>query len=283
MRIIGSGICGIGEADKYLEATLRNLKELCDDVIILGNNIDAKSKALVRKYKCVLVHDNREWGLNQHKIKQDFLESHISVFKPDWILSLDMDEVLMMNRSMLESLANKSFDIAYYFWCLNLWNDNLTHNEDLLFEDIRFYKYLPNYTQFKNQPLHGGMAPEYSYTHGTHSQYHFEHYGLLKQEDRQKKIDRYLKYDPNGKYLPKYWYESLSNLSPTLKMKKDFMSPQTQFRTKKISTEKVNNDGILYKFINRHGKLIILDNYKHYLETKGRPGFQYLGEEKQVF
>ena len=34
MRIVGQLVCGQGEADRYLEDTLKEFKRLCDDVVI---------------------------------------------------------------------------------------------------------------------------------------------------------------------------------------------------------------------------------------------------------
>jgi hypothetical protein len=70
-KIIGYGICGPNE--KYLTQTLDCFKSLCDHTVILGNNIDDDSERLIKSYGFDLLKDNREWGLNQHKIKEEFV------------------------------------------------------------------------------------------------------------------------------------------------------------------------------------------------------------------
>ena len=42
MRIIGIGVCGSGKADRYMRKTMDEYKRLCDDVLIVTNNVTQK-------------------------------------------------------------------------------------------------------------------------------------------------------------------------------------------------------------------------------------------------
>ena len=85
MRIIGVGVCGLNE--RYLEATLKEFKRLCDDVLIATNNADEKTIELIDKYKFNHYEDNREWGVYQPSLKTDLL-TKAGELKPDYCKSV---------------------------------------------------------------------------------------------------------------------------------------------------------------------------------------------------
>jgi len=286
MRIVGAMVVGAGEGEKWLDQCLEQLHGLCDKVVICQNKTDFKTKRIIFKHKFLTYEDNREWGKEQWRIKQNLLEQRIAPLKPDWIVALDADEFFdkRFTRAKAEELASKPYDVAYYFWCVELWDKENQYNPDYLFEDIRFYKFLPQTgLNFKNQPVHGGIAPEYAYNWGTHTDLIFKHYGLLKLTDRQAKVERYRKYDPEGKYLPKTWYEGLLS-SNSLKpfVEEEFVKniAPVKFRQKPMPFAKQSEQSKkVWKFLNPHGVLITLDKEKHFEETRKRRGFQFLGEE----
>ena len=213
MKIIGVMICGPGEADRYLEKSLQEFKRLCDDALIATNNADEKTKALITSYGYQTYEDNREWGIEQPNIKTDLL-TRAKELSPDWIIALDSDEAFApeFTRKEAERLAQTE-EIAYYFMVVNLYNDeqHFAHSTGIQrFWNIRFYKYLPEYgLQFLRKSLHCGLAPPIAYKYGWHAPYYLLHYGLMKPEDRQKKIERYQKYDPNKKFKAGSYYDEL--------------------------------------------------------------------------
>jgi len=199
MKIVGFMVCGPGEADRYLEGTLKEFKRLCDDAIICGNNTDAKTEKLIKKYGYWFYRDNREWGYYQPAIKTDLLR-RVGNLSPDWIVALDADERFApeFTRSKAEALAN-SGEIAFHFLIVNLYNDetHFAHDAGIQrFWNIRFYKYLPQYgLEFQKTNLHCGLGPPITYTRGWHAPYYVLHYGLMKPEDRKAKAERYRQYD----------------------------------------------------------------------------------------
>ena len=206
MRIIGYGICG-KEADRYLEATLKEFKRLCDDTIIVLNNATDKEKNLIESYGFKTKVDNRTWGLEQHHIKQDLMED-VKALKPDYCVCLDMDEVFdpAMDRARL--LEAFEYGNALYFYIVNLWNEGW--NRKWSFWNIRAWKWSDD-TKFENKPLHCGLAPAWCYRlTNIHVPLFVKHYGLMKKEDRQKKIERYQQFDPQAKYKDVSYYNALS-------------------------------------------------------------------------
>lgn len=240
MRIIGIGVCGEGEADRYMRATLDEFKRLCDDVLIATCNATEKEKALLDEYGFHHYEDNREWGKQQPNIKTDLL-TKAGEFSPDWVIALDMDETFApeFTRQEAERLATGD-EIAWYFLIVNLYNDrdHFAHDAGIQrFWNIRFYKYAPEYgLQFQRKALHCGLGPPITYKYGWHAPYYVEHSGLMLPEDRQKKAARYLQYDPNRIFKPGPYYDDLlRELQPRVfdraqLLKKLAETPETQKR-----------------------------------------------------
>lgn len=239
MRIIGIMVCG-AEADRYLEKSLQEFKRLCDDAIIATNNTDQKTKDLIDSYGYTHYEDNREWGVYQPDIKTTLLTKAGSL-NPDWIIAIDSDEVFApeFTRQEAERLSQTG-EIAYYFLVVNLYNDeqHFAHDKGIQrFWNIRFYKYAPEFgLQFQRKSLHCGLGPPIMYKYGWHAPYYLLHYGLMKPEDRAKKVERYQRYDPVRKFKPGAYYDDLGRelkmipFNPEQLLKRLAESPETQKR-----------------------------------------------------
>jgi len=196
-----------------MRKTLDEFKRLCDDVLICLNNGTQEEKDLLDEYGFQWYEDNREWGLHQPSLKTDLL-TRAGELKPDWIIALDMDEVFApeFTREEAEKLT-LSDEIAWYFLVVNLYNDqqHFAHDAGIQrFWNIRFYKYLPEHgLTFLKKALHCGLAPPVAYKYGWHAPFYLLHYGLMLPEDRQRKIERYRKYDPNAVYKNHVYYDDL--------------------------------------------------------------------------
>jgi len=208
MRIVGYGIAGGGEADRYMEATLKEFDRLCDETIILGNNITDKERELVQRYGFSLIEDNRTWGKNQHKIKEDFVRNHVAKLNPDLTVCLDMDEVFVnVEREDLEKLDTRD---AYYVFIVNLWGRG--YRSDWSFWNVRvwgWHRDIKEFFTFHNQPLHCGLAPKWTYFVNKHAPFVLEHYGLKTKASRSRKIKRYEEFDPKQQYREPGYYEAL--------------------------------------------------------------------------
>lgn len=248
MRIIGIGVCGAGEADRYMRATLDEFKRLCDDVLIATCNATQKEKDLIEEYGFRHYEDNREWGKEQPNIKTDLL-TKAGELQPDWIIALDMDEVFApeFTRGEAERLGSGD-EIGWYFLVVNLYNDrdHFAHDAGIQrFWNIRFYKFAPEYgLQFQRKNLHCGLAPPIAYKYGWHAPYYLEHYGLMKKEDRDRRVQRYAQYDPKAVFKSRVYYDDLQKeLKPRVfdraqLLKKLAESPECQPRkTPKIRPE----------------------------------------------
>ena len=212
MRIIGFLVCGPKEADRWLKQVLDQRKEQVDDMIICTNNADQKTKDLIKTYDFWQYEDNREWGKEQPNIKNDLI-AKASKLKADWFLPSDADEVFdkIVTRDALEELANKEA-VAWNFAIFNLWGDPDHYRHDLSFWNIRFWQNRPELgTTLIRKNVHCGLAPPSFYKYGHHAPYILDHYGLMLPADRERKIDRYKKYDPNAKFKGREYYDKLKN------------------------------------------------------------------------
>jgi len=212
MKIVGQMVCGPGEADRYLKESLEEFKRLCDDVIICLAGAGPKEKKLIQKYDFRSYEDNREWGKFQPYIKTDLLKK-ISKLGADYILVLDADETIptIRTKGQLEELAKNRE--AAFFYVANLWNNERHYCKSLSFWNIRYYACLPERgQQFQKKPVHCGNAPPYFYTLPARQSYvpHILlHKGLMKPEDRQRKVLRYNIYDPNATHKGREYYDAL--------------------------------------------------------------------------
>lgn len=213
MKIVGMAVVGAGEADRYLEQTLKEFERLTDDALICLNSADKKVKKMVEKYGFWWYEDFREWGLHQPTIKTELLRK-VLLLKPDWVLPLDADETFTpdLTRKKLEALTEDK--IACYFYIINLWDSPERYSKGLSFWNIRFFKPKPEYGyQFLKKPVHCGLAPPYAYKFGTYVPYLVRHYGLMKAADRQKKVERYEIYDPQAIHKSRTYYDALKQNS----------------------------------------------------------------------
>jgi len=205
-------VVGKGEADRWLGAVLEQRKKLVDDMVICCNRTDRKTEKVIKKFGFWFYKDHREWGLYQPKIKQDLLEK-ISKLNPDWILPSDADEIYdkYFTREEAEKLARTN-EIGFNFAVINLWNDEKHYRHDLSFWNVRFWNYKKAKDislKFSNKRLHCGLAPAIVYKYAADAPFILKHYGLMKKEDREKKVERYNKYDPRAIFKSKIYYNSL--------------------------------------------------------------------------
>lgn len=207
--IVGYGLTTAGEADRYMRHTLESLKKITDKIIILCNNATEKEKALLKEYSCFTVEDNREWGKYQNKIKEDFLRDHVAKLEPEICVAADMDEVF--DPSLTKEEIRKKLEkwYAMYLFFIQHWNHPNRHNPNINFWNVRIFKWNGD-VRFENRPLHPGLCPKWTYIYGSYAPYYVRHFGLMDPKDREVKVQRYNKYDPNYVYR-KGWYGNLKD------------------------------------------------------------------------
>lgn len=264
MKVVGYGICGPGEADRYMEATLKEFDRLCDEVVICGNNVTDKERDLIAKYGFTLVEDNREWGKHQWRIKQDLVEGHIKPLEPDFCVCLDMDEVFDKTFTREAFLELEKIGWSYSFFIANLWDDG--YNDHWSFWNVRAWKWNGN-TKWAQKPLHCGLAPEWTYHSTRYAPFIVKHYGLKDKKDRDRKIERYKKYDPNAQYIGKAFYDAL------------LTNRSVQFKEQELHDE-VEREVARYQQTYKEPKT--MEETKYVVIMRESDGFTFSVEEKKA-
>lgn len=202
-------VCGPNEADRYLKGSLDEFKRLVDDAVIVGNNTDPKTEAMIKSYGYWFYRDDREWGIHQPHIKTDLLK-RIGQLKPDIVVAIDADEVFdpLFDRPALDGYCAKH--VGCYVYVVNMWNDTGHHRKSMGFWNIRAFQFRSDLgLEYQKQSLHCGLGPPWAYKHGANIPVFLKHYGLMKPEDRAKKVKRYEQYDPKARFKDRAYYEAL--------------------------------------------------------------------------
>lgn len=281
MKVIGYGICGPGEANRYMRSTLEEFKRLCDEVVILCNNSNKEEHDLIDEFGFKRVHDRREWGRFQWRIKQDFVQREIKQIAADgdMIVCLDMDEVFSPELTK-EWLKAAPFD-AYHVFVVDLWNDPEHFKLDSCFWNVRIWRWGNTDLNFKPKPVHCGLAPEWTYHYHRHAPFILKHYGLMDPEDRVKKVARYQKYDPHAEHLDRRFYDMLKDDSARpfdeAAMQKQVAEEVESYKETKPTKDMTKTpQGERYAYVrNPHGEVIDIPE-KHLQMTMKRKGFEFI-------
>ena len=237
MRLIGYGV--IGPDEKYLEATLKEFKRLCDDAVFCLNNAGVNEKRLLKKYGYEYYQDQREWGKLQPAIKENLIRSHVSKLKPDYCLPLDADEVYdpdLTKEKIIEALGKND---GGYVFVVNLVDHG--YSPEMSFWDSRIWRWDERFLSMNKQPVHCGMIPEKYYFYGVYLPIFLKHYGLKDKVDRERKAARYDLYDPEAKWKGRSYYDSLRANLPVKEFSDDVM--------REIVRKEVLSYGVQYKKI----------------------------------
>lgn len=281
MKVIGYGICGPGEASRFLRQTLEEFARLCDTVVILCNNTGVEEHNMIDEFGFKRVNDRREWGRFQWRIKQDFIERDIKQIAQngDMLVCLDMDEVF--SRKLTKKWLYECQMDAYHVFVVDLWNDPRHFKIESCFWNVRLWRWNGK-TSFKVKPVHCGLAPEWAYLYHRHAPFILKHYGLMLPEERARKVLRYEKYDPKAEHLDKKYYDMLKD-NECRPFDEDALQDTVE---KEVATykqtkpkEEMNNQTPKERYAyvkNSHGNVIDIPE-KHLTITLKQPGMTFVG------
>jgi hypothetical protein len=215
LKVVGHVCIGPGEGKRYLKEVLEDKSKFCDVIIAVGDGpIDTGTKRIARSFPKVKYYQIEEslFGTKQYVLKQTAQQLAVKE-NPDWILSFDADEVFekaMTPEAFRELLQGE--DLAWQTHFVHLYGDRHHHRCDKFWhlQKVQLYHYNPKWSsQFKKQAMHCGSVPIEYQRYFSVFPFLVEHLGYLDPKDINRKIERYEKYDPNGDYTAKGYYDSM--------------------------------------------------------------------------
>jgi glycosyltransferase involved in cell wall biosynthesis len=214
------------EANRYLEKVLTSALDYIDEAVIIDDastdHTVARCKEILHHIPLHLIENKTSQFSNEVVLRKQQWQETIKT-NPKWILNLDADEKLE------DSFANQVQDIqkqdhydAVYFRLYDMWDES-HYRQDTYWKAHFIYRpflirYRPDIDYiWEESAQHCGRFP----TNICHFPYicnntRIQHYGWASPEDRKKKYQRYMKYDPLGKFGWKEQYESILDEHPNL-------------------------------------------------------------------
>jgi glycosyltransferase involved in cell wall biosynthesis len=206
--------------DKYLKEVLTEAHKYSDKIVILDDNSTDDSIDVAEKLKCkVYTHEDEPLFWKQEHVLREHLWRNIlpqEADQGDWILSLDMDEIVAEQFLWSKNLLMKQNNVGTYTFRIfeawgsrnkvridNLWNP-LGKETPLLtrFEPSVGY-------QFPKIGLHCGRLPMNYLKPVIPSGCSLLHLGWSNPDVHEEKIERYLKNDSNPHPQMIKHYESM--------------------------------------------------------------------------
>ena len=214
------------EGNKFIKEILEHAAKYIDSAVILDDASDDDTieicKAALKNVPLIIV-SNKEQGFdNEILLRKQLWEMTIDT-NPDWILSLDADE--MFEDKIIDakwSLINQPDFDFYCFRLYDMW-DKLHYREDDHWKAHNYYRpflirFQPNFDYtWREMPLHCGRISMNIFSlKGCTCDVRLKHFGWATKQIREEKYKRYLKLDSDGKYGDMEQYKSILDENPHL-------------------------------------------------------------------
>jgi glycosyltransferase involved in cell wall biosynthesis len=243
MKIIGGLLCK-NEEHRWLIQYLQQMETLCDDLVVLDDGSTDRTQDMCCLYGAE-IHTSHEpmfdkdeselrkrlWNLCAKKAKED-----------DWIIILDADELINSPQNLRVALKSlgfahinllgvtlKSLGFAHInllgFKLFDMWSDTHYRSDSLWNAHKRAWVMCVRYKfdkyTFNESKLHCGRWPNEIVKQSMEEMHiindiYIKHMGWSTPEDRQKKYDRYMKLDGEGKFGSLEQYQSILDPNPNL-------------------------------------------------------------------
>jgi len=294
-RFIGFMVIGKGEGDRWLRQALIDIM-WCDEICVCLNfreGEDKKTEKICEERKCRIYYDDRVWGKDQWKIKEDFFNKFVKKFDPTWIIAKDADEIFdkKFGRDQAIELAEKG-GTGYQFYVINLYDDGYCKRQS--FWNMRMWQYKEEWgSRWQRRNLHCGLYPIHNYRYSNFAPFILLHYGLQSKEDRQRKVERYKKFDPQCRWMRmnESYYKFLESKTEVDKFDEDELHKKAVDYSNKTYFKTGNNMSIQkekqYEFRRVLDDCMVIvgedqvDEHKKRMDYKtGLRAFIYIGEVK---
>ena len=207
MRILANLVVR-NEAPNYLHQILTRLKDQVDEIVVTDDCSDDDTPNIAESFGAhVQQMSEPTFSTHEGRLRQASWK-HLENFadKNTWVLAIDADEELYITLHSLTALTMNPkysvYDVEFY----HMWNET-QYRVDKAWAphgSTRFFRYQPG-GHFKDRALACGSEPTYVQDYINHGLYYkhsglkMKHLSYIKDEDKQKKFDRYSAID-GGKF-----------------------------------------------------------------------------------
>lgn len=189
------GLVAVKNEEQYMGKLLCQLTRLTDLVLVADDASTDNTKKICESFAKVRVHtlpDLGYWHTGRNRV---FLHSWAMFYEPEWVVTLDADE-LWKDEDVVAKLLDEPKDrLCYTFPLLYLWNDEKHCRWDKFYPDIkaiRVFKF--NSGDFpRTEKAHATSVPVGVRNSIGEIDSPILHYGYITKEERQKKFDYYSK------------------------------------------------------------------------------------------
>lgn len=223
------GMCLIKDeanVKRWLEPFLKQMTDICDNVIVLDDASKDLTPFICEDYGCKVYRSEKSlWEIDELHQRELLWEKTIENAEiGDWILCLDADELFVPEhieyiKFLLKSMGR--FDVnGIAFRLYDMWSKTHYREDKLWTAHLRAWpmcvKLQDIEYKWQNKKLHCGRFPMNAALKCVQSWIPIKHMGWSKSEFRQKKYEKYMKIDPEGKNGILEQYESIIDLDPPL-------------------------------------------------------------------
>lgn len=226
-RITLSMVVGNERKNDYLKHMLEDCRRYIDSAVIIDDaSTDGTAEMCARVLEGIpvkIVRNEESLFAEEHKLRKLQWRETIST-NPDWILSLDADEVFEKRFAVeIKTLlaSDKSIDV-YNFRRFDMWNET-RYREDTLWcghlkHEAYIMRYIPGFEYFfSNKNHHCGRLPRnLKYLKSQNSDLRLKHLGWACEERRREKYQRYMEIDGDGIHGDVNQYQSILDETPDL-------------------------------------------------------------------
>lgn len=216
------------EADRYLKQTLDSASEYVDEIVILDDNSTDDTYEICKSYpKVVRIErvQGVDFATNESAPRRQLFDMTCET-NPDWIISLDADEIMENRfkreiRTLIDNPGgNYWFGIVFH----HFWHSITHYRVDKLWAPCagpRIFRFIPGYEYtWQQSRLHCGSLPNNIFSNftGKNTDYRVKHYGYAGSPERtRQKYDWYIERDPNSEMCPRSHYDSMLDTDPVLR------------------------------------------------------------------